>query len=85
MFLSCLIKAGLPTIKECTERAQELEANGDVDCIKYYLLSSTPERALELGITKITGTSGRCSRNLLRFILCLFGFRAVRLIRFALR
>ncbi|XP_038063248.1 WD repeat-containing protein 17-like [Patiria miniata] len=54
-------KAGLPSTTECTQKAQELEANGDVECVKYYLLSTTPERALELGITKITDKM--CERN----------------------
>ncbi|XP_022109388.1 WD repeat-containing protein 17-like [Acanthaster planci] len=54
-------KAGLPSLTECTAKAQELEANGDVECVKYYLLSTTPERALELGISKITDKM--CERN----------------------
>ncbi|XP_071786517.1 WD repeat-containing protein 17-like [Asterias amurensis] len=54
-------KAALPNRAKCKDKAQELESNGDVECVKYYLLSTTPERALELGLTKITDKM--CERN----------------------
>ncbi|NXN85959.1 WDR17 protein, partial [Bombycilla garrulus] len=44
-------KCNLPDVEECMRVAETIEADGDVfETIKYYLLSTEPEKALPLGI-----------------------------------
>lgn len=44
-------KCNLPDVEECMRLAETTEADGDIfETIKYYLLSSEPEKALPIGI-----------------------------------
>ncbi|OXB84140.1 UNVERIFIED_CONTAM: hypothetical protein H355_012258 [Colinus virginianus] len=44
-------KCNLPNVEECMRLAETTEADGDIfETIKYYLLSSEPEKALPIGI-----------------------------------
>ncbi|NXU34394.1 WDR17 protein, partial [Drymodes brunneopygia] len=44
-------KCNLPDVEECMRLAETIEADGDVfETIKYYLLSTEPEKALPIGI-----------------------------------
>ncbi|KAJ8028341.1 WD repeat-containing protein 17 [Holothuria leucospilota] len=43
-------KAGLPTVEECQKRAEALKSQNIEEAVKFYLLSSTPEVALEIGL-----------------------------------
>ncbi|GFN83793.1 WD repeat-containing protein 17, partial [Plakobranchus ocellatus] len=53
-----LHKAGLPSMEACYRKAVSLEQSSDTleECIQYYLLSSAPERGLELGLEHIKET-----------------------------
>ncbi|XP_039546854.1 WD repeat-containing protein 17 isoform X4 [Pimephales promelas] len=45
-------KCGLPTLEECKELAENTHAEGETfQAVKYYLLSTEPEKALPIGIT----------------------------------
>ncbi|XP_056127783.1 WD repeat-containing protein 17 isoform X1 [Rhinichthys klamathensis goyatoka] len=45
-------KCGLPTLEECKELAENTHAEGEIfQAVKYYLLSTEPEKALPIGIT----------------------------------
>ncbi|XP_005304237.1 WD repeat-containing protein 17 isoform X1 [Chrysemys picta bellii] len=47
-------KCNLPDVEECMQLAETAQANGDIfEIIKYYLLSTEPEKALPLGIQYI--------------------------------
>ncbi|KFP71818.1 WD repeat-containing protein 17 [Acanthisitta chloris] len=44
-------KCNLPDVEECMQLAETIEADGDIfETIKYYLLSTEPEKALPIGI-----------------------------------
>ncbi|XP_077102749.1 WD repeat-containing protein 17 isoform X2 [Siphateles boraxobius] len=45
-------KCGLPTLEKCKELAENSHAEGEIfQAVKYYLLSTEPEKALPIGIT----------------------------------
>ncbi|EMP28946.1 WD repeat-containing protein 17, partial [Chelonia mydas] len=47
-------KCNLPGVEECMQLAETAQANGDIfETIKYYLLSTEPEKALPVGIQYI--------------------------------
>lgn len=59
---TCFIQqASLPSLEECLHEAETLKNQiRPVDCIRYYVVSSTPEVALEIGLEYI---KGRQSQN----------------------
>eukprot|EP00057_Strongylocentrotus_purpuratus_P025354 XP_011679828.1 PREDICTED: WD repeat-containing protein 17 [Strongylocentrotus purpuratus] len=47
-------KAGFPPLEDCREKAQSMVDTGNVrECVCYYLLSSTPEVAMSVGLPEI--------------------------------
>ncbi|PIK60532.1 hypothetical protein BSL78_02559 [Apostichopus japonicus] len=46
-------KAGLPTVEECLVRAESLQGVNIEESVQYFLLSSTPEVALQVGLPLI--------------------------------
>ncbi|XP_060065865.1 WD repeat-containing protein 17-like [Ylistrum balloti] len=49
-------RAGLPSLEECTHQAETLKLKLDVfQCVKFYLLSTTPELGLEIGLQEVKG------------------------------
>lgn len=67
VFLSAIIcniyffQCGLPTLEECKELAENTHAEGEIfQAVKYYLLSTEPEKALPIGITFV---KGECLRD----------------------
>lgn len=47
-------KAGLPSVEECLQNAEtSLGSNKFLDAMKYYLLSSSPELALDIGLNLV--------------------------------
>lgn len=50
------LQAGLPVMELCVEKAQQLESSSNVlDCVKFYLLSTFPEKGLKVGLEYIKG------------------------------
>lgn len=58
---TCFIQqASLPSLKECLHEAETLKNQiRPVDCIRYYVVSSTPEVALEIGLEYVKGTKSQ--------------------------
>lgn len=49
-------QAGLPSVEECLQKAQQLcDENKFLDAMKYYLISSSPELALDIGLNLVRG------------------------------
>lgn len=47
-------KAGLPSVEECLQKAQQFcDENKFIDAMKYYLVSSSPELALDIGLNLV--------------------------------
>ncbi|XP_077983757.1 WD repeat-containing protein 17-like [Glandiceps talaboti] len=47
-------RAGLPNLEECLKKAEAAQQAGDVfNAVKYFLLSPTPDLALEIGLTEV--------------------------------
>lgn len=52
----CVFQCNLPDVEECMRLAETIQADGDVfETIKYYLLSTEPEKALPVGIQYVKG------------------------------
>ncbi|XP_069128955.1 WD repeat-containing protein 17-like [Argopecten irradians] len=55
-------RAGLPSLEECTHQAETLKLKLDpFECTKYYLLSTTPEAGLEVGLQAVKGEMSKAS------------------------
>lgn len=53
-------KASLPSLEECLHEAETLKNQiRPVDCIRYYVVSSTPEVALEIGLEYIKASMSK--------------------------
>lgn len=51
-----VFQCNLPDVEECMRMAETIQADGDVfETIKYYLLSTEPEKALPVGIQYVKG------------------------------
>lgn len=51
-----VFQCNLPDVEECMRLAETIQADGDVfETIKYYLLSTEPEKALPVGIQYVKG------------------------------
>lgn len=63
---TCFIQqASLPSLEECLHEAETLKNQiRPVDCIRYYVVSSTPEVALEIGLEYIKGTKSQNDSSL---------------------
>ena len=49
-------QAGLPSVEECLQKAQQFcDENKFIDAMKYYLVSSSPELALDIGLNLVRG------------------------------
>lgn len=48
-----LLQAGLPTMDDCALQAENCETV--FDRVKYYMLSSTPEIGLDIGLAAVKG------------------------------
>ena len=56
LLLFVTYQAGLPNVEECLQRAEQFCDDGKfLDAMKYYLLSSSPELALDIGLNLIRG------------------------------
>lgn len=57
MIMCCLsFKCGLPSLEECKALAEEAMCEGDLfSAVKFHLLSSEPENALQIGIDHVKG------------------------------
>lgn len=54
--LSWSYQAGLPSVEECLRKAEQLyEESKFLDAMKYYLVSSSPELALDIGLNLVRG------------------------------
>lgn len=52
MYLQC----NLPSTEECSQLAENSHGDGDIfQAVKYYLLSTEPEKALPVGINYVKG------------------------------
>lgn len=52
-----LFKCGLPSLEECRTLADAAICEGDLfSAVKFHLLSSEPENALQIGIDHVKGT-----------------------------
>lgn len=50
------LQCNLPCLDECIQMAETVYADGDIfRAVKYYLLSSEPEKALPIGISFVKG------------------------------
>ncbi|CAH1777058.1 unnamed protein product [Owenia fusiformis] len=53
-------KAGLPSMQKCLKKAETLlSQSSPEDCVKYYILSTQPEKALDVGLEHIKGQMQR--------------------------
>ncbi|XP_021348279.1 WD repeat-containing protein 17-like [Mizuhopecten yessoensis] len=53
-------RAGLPSLDECTHQAETLKLKCEpFQCVKYYLLSTTPEVGLEVGLQEVKGVMSK--------------------------
>lgn len=51
-----VFQCNLPNVEECMRLAEATQADGDIfETMKYYLLSTEPERALPIGIQYVKG------------------------------
>ncbi|XP_064607979.1 WD repeat-containing protein 17-like isoform X2 [Liolophura sinensis] len=47
-------KAGFPSMDECAIKAEKLLGQGDIfGCVKFYIMSTTPEQGLQIGLQKV--------------------------------
>ena len=57
-FCFCVItyQAGLPSVEECLQKAEQFcDENKFLEAMKYYLVSSSPELALDIGLNLVRG------------------------------
>lgn len=53
-FILLIPQVGFPPLEDCREKAQSMVDTGNVrECVCYYLLSSTPEVAMSVGLPEI--------------------------------
>ena len=49
-------QAGLPSVEECLQKAEQFcDENKFLEAMKYYLVSSSPELALDIGLNLVRG------------------------------
>ena len=49
-------QAGLPSVEECLQKAEQFcDENKFLEAMKYYLISSSPELALDIGLNLVRG------------------------------
>lgn len=55
-------QCGLPSLEDCKSLAEEAKHKGDLfSAVKFHLLSSEPENALQIGINHVKGNESSYS------------------------
>ena len=51
------LQAGFPSMEDCLKEAETLKvkSGGTLQCLKYYMMSSSPEIGLEYGLKHVKG------------------------------
>ena len=58
------LQAGFPSLDACQHEAEKLRTMVNCfECVKYYLLSKSPELGLEIGLKYVKGMVGLAHRN----------------------